>query len=84
MRMNYLESQGGTIAVNKHSSFMRHNLTVWERASELARSGKCHNVIDITLRLKAEGYSIDQLQGPLLKTQLRHLIDVAMARDKRH
>ena len=60
---------------------MRNNLTVLERAFDLARSGKCHNLMDIALKLKSEGYSIAHLEGRMLKTQLRHLIDVAMKRD---
>ena len=56
---------------------MRKNLTALERASELARSGTCHNIFDIYLQLKTEGYSLEQLQGPLVKAQLRHLIDMA-------
>ena len=76
-----LRVKRGTIAFTKHSPFMRNNLTVLERAFDLARSGKCHNVMDIALKLKSEGYSLEHLEGPMLKTQLRHLIEVAMKRD---
>ena len=64
-----------------HFSLMRSDLTALERAFDLARSGKCHNVMEIALKLKSEGYSIQHLEGPMLKTQLRDLIDAAMNRD---
>ena len=47
--------------------------TALERAFELARSGKCANVAQIRLQLKAEGYARDQLTGPALLRQIRDL-----------
>jgi hypothetical protein len=81
MRTNSLVSQGGTIDVTTHFALMHSDLTALERAFDLARSGKCHNIMDIYLQLRAEGYSLDQLEGPLLKSQLRHLIEVAVKRN---
>jgi hypothetical protein len=82
MRTNYFASQVEPFVITKHFVSVRNNLTALERAFELARSGKCRNLIDVNLQLKSEGYSIQQLEGPLLKTQLRHLIEVATKRDK--
>ena len=56
---------------------MRTKLTALERAFELASSGKCLSVMDIALSLRAEGYSVDQLEGPALKKQLLDLIEKA-------
>ena len=64
-----------------HFSSMRSDLTALERAFDLARSGKCHNVMEIALKLKSEGYSLQHLEGPTLQKQLRDLIEVAMNRD---
>jgi hypothetical protein len=51
-------------------------LTTLERAFELAKSGKCGSVDDIRRTLISEGYAIAQLQGPLLRRQLRnHIVD---------
>ena len=52
--------------------------TALERAFELASSGKCLNVTDIALRLKGEGYSIEQIEGPMLKKQLYALIEASI------
>jgi hypothetical protein len=51
------------------------NITPVERAFELARSGRCKTTGDIQLRLKAEGYSADQVIGPTLLKQLRAVMD---------
>ena len=51
--------------------------TVLERAFELARSGKFANLSDISRRLRAEGYSVDQLEGTQLKKQITALITEA-------
>jgi hypothetical protein len=51
------------------------NVTPVERAFQLARSGRCKTTADIQLRLKAEGYSTDQVIGPTLMKQLRAVID---------
>jgi hypothetical protein len=52
---------------------MAHRPTTLERAFTLARSGLCADVADLRKRLKAEGYSPEQLTGPQLIKQLRDL-----------
>jgi hypothetical protein len=44
-----------------------------ERAFELASSGACHNLLEVELRLKEEGYSqvYEHLSGGGLRVQLR-------------
>jgi hypothetical protein len=56
---------------------MDDKVTPLERAYELARSGKCRNLIELSIQLRSEGYSTAQIEGPLLKKQLRHLIDIS-------
>jgi hypothetical protein len=51
------------------------NISILERAFQLARSGQCKTTADIQLRLKAEGYTTDQLTGRILMKQLRAVID---------
>ena len=51
------------------------NITQLERAFQLAHSGQCKTTADIELRLKAEGYSTNQVIGPTLMKQLRAVID---------
>jgi hypothetical protein len=53
--------------------------TALERAFELARSGKCADVAQVRLQLKAEGYARDQLTGPVLLRQIRDLCVAATA-----
>jgi hypothetical protein len=48
--------------------------TPLERAFELARSGDCNLVSDIRRRLREEGYSDAQVDGPSLVRQLRQLL----------
>jgi hypothetical protein len=47
--------------------------TSLERAFALARAGECAGVSEIRNRLRAEGYRIDQLEGPMLQRQLREI-----------
>jgi hypothetical protein len=54
-------------------------LTPLERAFELARSGECAQVSDIRKRLRDEGYSDAQIEGPILTRQLRALLVAAKA-----
>jgi hypothetical protein len=61
---------------------MDHRATPLERAFELARSGVCSSVDDIRRRLRAEGYSIQTLEGPTLLRQLRELCTAAAADPK--
>ena len=56
---------------------MNANVTVLERAFELARSGRCRTIDDIHRQLKAEGYSTHQIMGPWLHRQLRSLMQDA-------
>lgn len=58
---------------------MEFRATALERAFELARSGKCLSVRDITFKLHAEKYNISHLEGPALKKQLQGLIEEAIA-----
>ncbi len=56
---------------------MEDKLTTLERAFELARTGKYYNLIEISLQLKSEGYSLDQIEGASLRKQLRYLIEIS-------
>lgn len=47
--------------------------TTLERAFTLARSGECDSVSEIRLKLKAEGYPLQQMEGRALMKQLREL-----------
>lgn len=53
---------------------MNENKTTLERAFELAGSGKCASMDELTRMLKAEGYASGQLVGPSLRKQLLTLI----------
>ena len=44
-----------------------------ERAFEIARSGSCAGLNELPARLKAEGHSGRQIDGPMLLRQLRQL-----------
>ena len=52
--------------------------TALERAFELASSGRCLSVSDISHKLRDEQYSLSQLDGPALKKQLVALIEKAV------
>lgn len=56
---------------------MDHSITTIARAFQLAKSGAVASVSDIKKQLKAEGYRIDQIEGPTLSKQLRSLINTA-------
>jgi hypothetical protein len=47
--------------------------TTLERAFELARTGDYLGIAEIRAQLKAEGYSLGQLEGPSLMRQIREL-----------
>ena len=51
--------------------------TPLERAFELARSGECNLVSDVRKRLRDEGYSDAQIDGPSLIRQLRRILVAA-------
>jgi hypothetical protein len=55
------------------------NKTALERAFELARSGDCAGLSEISRCLGHEGYSSLQIEGPVLKKQLARLIKEAKA-----
>jgi hypothetical protein len=55
-------------------SAMAQDTTALERAFQLASSGDHRSIDDIKRRLRAEGYSVDQIAGSALKKQLRMLI----------
>ena len=47
--------------------------TTLERAFALARSGEYTGVAEIKAKLKAEGFTLNQMEGPSLMRQLRDL-----------
>jgi hypothetical protein len=47
--------------------------TTLERAFAVARSGDYGRVAEVQAQLKAEGFSLSQLEGPSLARQLREL-----------
>ncbi len=53
---------------------MRQNKTCLEMAFELARSGKFTDLALLERRLRDEGYSTAQLDGPSLRRQIRTLL----------
>lgn len=55
--------------------------TTLERAFALARSGDYAGVSEVRAQLKAEGYSVAQLEGPSLARQLRTLCAEARKAD---
>ncbi|MEQ1696612.1 MAG: hypothetical protein ABL901_12290 [Hyphomicrobiaceae bacterium] len=59
---------------------MDRDLTALERAFQLANSATCATVGDIKQKLKAEGYSVSQIEGQALMKQLKGLIKAAAAR----
>jgi hypothetical protein len=52
-------------------------MTALERAFQLARSGRVAGLTEIATSLNREGYSVRQIEGPLLKRQLSDLIKAA-------
>jgi hypothetical protein len=63
---------------------MDPHLSELERAFQLASSGLCSSVWDLKKRLVAEGYSGEQLFGPLLLRQLRERMALARSARGRH
>ena len=53
--------------------------TTLERAFTLARTGEYAGVSEIRAQLKAEGYAIQQMEGPSLMKQLRELCTASRA-----
>jgi hypothetical protein len=56
---------------------MDDKITALERAFQLARSGRLSRIEDIIASLDRDGYSVSQIQGPVLRRQLRALIEAA-------
>lgn len=54
-------------------------LTALERAFQLASSGQYRRVAEIERVLRHEGHSAEQLEGPLLRRQLRAAIAIGLA-----
>jgi hypothetical protein len=60
---------------------MDHNVTALERAFQLAKAGDCVSVWHLKMRLKAEGYSLEQIVGRVLLQQLDGLIKAAVRKN---
>jgi hypothetical protein len=60
---------------------MDHRMTTLERAFQLARSGRVSGLSEIVAAIRAEGYSANQIDGPVLRRQLVDLVKVARERD---
>ena len=60
-----------------HAGAMHQRMTSMERAFHLARSGRFTTLTEVVTTLDREGYSANQIQGPLLKRQLTGLIKAA-------
>ena len=58
-------------------SAMDHNVSVIERAFQIAKSGGCENVAAVVRALKKEGFSTTQVVGGSLTKQLTRLITEA-------
>jgi hypothetical protein len=56
---------------------MDQRVTSLERAFQLARSGKFSTLGDVIASLHRDGYSAGQIEGPVLRRQLKGLIDEA-------
>jgi hypothetical protein len=56
---------------------MQHDHTPVERAFQLAKCGSCGTIEHIKMRLRAEGYSVAQIEGKALRKQLLGLIRLA-------
>ncbi|MDO9383991.1 MAG: hypothetical protein Q7T86_14135 [Hyphomicrobiaceae bacterium] len=51
--------------------------TTLERAFELAQTGKCRTVTELRLKLRGEGFDVDQITGPKLLKQLNAILGSA-------
>jgi hypothetical protein len=54
---------------------VQNSQSIIERAFELARSGRCHNVAEVSAKLKQERYeSVEaHLAGPSIRKELRRI-----------
>ena len=59
--------------------FMEFRPTPLERAFQLARTGEFAGLGAVLDRLRAEGFSVIQIEGPLLKRQIRDLCATSRA-----
>ena len=53
---------------------MAPEISIIERAFQLAKTGQYGSVEDLKRKLRAEGYSVTAITGPSLLRQLRELI----------
>jgi hypothetical protein len=58
-------------------SGMDQRMTALERAFQLARSGQVATIEEIVASLKHDGYDQRQIEGPVLKRQIKALIEAA-------
>jgi hypothetical protein len=56
---------------------MDQKMSALERAFQLAKSGQVAGLTEIATSLNREGYSANQIEGPVLKRQLAGLIKAA-------
>jgi hypothetical protein len=56
---------------------MMPHVSVLERAFQLARSGRYGCISEIKKRLTEEGYTTDQVTGPILRQQLSNMMQIA-------
>jgi hypothetical protein len=56
---------------------MLPHVSVLERAFQLARSGRYGCISEIKKRLTEEGYTTDQVTGPILRQQLSNMMQIA-------
>jgi hypothetical protein len=56
---------------------MTPNVSALERAFQLAKSGRVGGITDIRAQLKREGYDNSVVEGRLLRSQLKALIESA-------
>jgi hypothetical protein len=56
---------------------MDHRMTTLQRAFQLARSGRVSRLSEIVEAIRAEGYSANHIEGPVLRRQLVDLIKAA-------
>ncbi|KQW67071.1 hypothetical protein ASE17_20340 [Phenylobacterium sp. Root77] len=59
---------------------MTFKQTTLERAFELARTGEFRTVSELSKQLKIEGYNLVQIEGDMLKRQLRGICEHAQTR----
>jgi hypothetical protein len=80
-RLDTLCAHGATLSQSASKSYMLsamdQDATPVERAFELAKSGSYGSIDDIKKRLRADGYSVEQIEGKTLSKQLRALIKKA-------